>query len=255
MTDELKRNVNFLLAGSGLRREEGEQPVRLLLYHLLMTLSLHDRMSAGERDEVKKLYKRFRNLFSSKVVLKERKERAEKKSLPPHPLLKEKGAQRKVKENTHTVCDADSGFDEDLLERLEVFQKKCERYVGKYGRAMVDDFIRYWTLPNQTTGRMRFEETPYWRLSSMLESWHSKSFTKNDAAADLRLQKARSKQQKEQTGVEARQAEAAERERANAELERQIAERKAGAVSREEWLAMRAAKATEAAKSAEGGVP
>ncbi|MBQ4387116.1 MAG: hypothetical protein II822_05905, partial [Prevotella sp.] len=56
LIDEVKRNVNFLLAGSGLRREEGEQPVRRLLYHLLMTLSLHDRLSAEERAEVKKLH-------------------------------------------------------------------------------------------------------------------------------------------------------------------------------------------------------
>ena len=105
---------------------------------------------------------------------------------------------------------------------------------------MVDDFIRYWTLPNQATGRMRFEEQRYWRLSSKLKSWQNKSYTLDDAAASMRLTKAQQKKRKEGDEESRSKELAAERERANAELERQHAESKAGAVSREEWLAMKA---------------
>ena len=110
---------------------------------------------------------------------------------------------------------------------------------------MVEDFIRYWTLPNQTTGRMRFEEQRYWRLSSKLKSWQTKSFTIDDAVAAMRLTKARGKQAKEQSDAARQREQAAQREEANARLEAEIEERKAGAVTREEWLAMKAKKTTD----------
>ena len=62
----------------------------------------------------------------------------------------------------------------------------------------------------------------------------------NSVAASERLKKARGKRQKE--GDEERRSKelAAQREEANARLEEQIEQSKAGAVTREEWLAMKA---------------
>ena len=189
-----------------------------------------------------KLCKKLQYHFETKFSLKERKRKAKKENFPPNPLLKEKQTKEIEENNTHTVCDADSGFDEDLLKRYEVFAKKCEKYVGKYGRDMIDNFVRYWTMPNQETGKMQFEEKTYWRLSSMLESWSSKSYTKNDAAASMRLTKAQQKKQKEGNEEQKSKELAAQREEANARLEEQIEQSKAGAVTREEWLAMKAAR-------------
>jgi hypothetical protein len=104
---------------------------------------------------------------------------------------------------------------------------------------MVDDFIRYWTLPNQTTGRMRFEEQRYWRLCSKLKSWQTKSYTLDDAAAAMRLTKTRKQQAQEQTATAQQREQAAEREAANARREQEQEASKAGAVSYEEWKAMK----------------
>jgi len=60
----------------------------------------------------------------------------------------------------------------------------------------------------------------------------------NTAAAE-RLNKARGKRQQEQADTAQQRAIAAERERANAEAERQREADKAGAVSYEEWEAMK----------------
>ena len=198
--------------------------------------------AAAEKDMTTKLCKKLQYHFETKFSLKERKRKAKKENFPPNPLIKEKQTKEIEENNTHTVCDADSGFDEELLKRYEVFAKKCEKYVGKYGREMIDNFVRYWTLPNQATGKMKFEEETYWRLSSKLESWKNSSFTKNDAAASMRLSKTRGKRQKEGDEEQKSKELAAQREEANARLEEQIEQSKAGAVTREEWLAMKAAR-------------
>ena len=251
LIDEVKRNVNFLLAGSGLRREEGEQPVRRLLYHLLMTLSLHDRLSAEERAEVKKLHKRYKNLFASKVILKERKERLEKKSLPPHPLLKEKGVQRIDKENIYMAAGANADFEE----RREAFRQECLRLLTKDNKQLVADFFHFYSQPCKH-GKMLFERKHYWDTESRLMLWMNRSFNLDNTAAALRLERLKGRQSeqqaREQATSQAQQSEAQERERANAELERRIEESKAGAVSREEWLAMKAAGAERKEVSHEG---
>ena len=178
LIDEVKRNVNFLLAGSGLRREEGEQPVRRLLYHLLMTLSLHDRLSAEERAEVKKLHKRYKNLFASKVILKERKERLEKKSLPPHPLLKEKGVQRIDKENIYMAAGANADFEE----RREAFRQECLRLLTKDNKQLVADFFHFYSQPCKH-GKMLFERKHYWDTESRLMLWMNTSYNLDNTAA------------------------------------------------------------------------
>ena len=234
--------VRCLLESWALHEDGEERVVWETLHDLLMAVSRYELMSAAEKDMTTKLCKKLQYHFETKFSLKERKRKAKKENFPPNPLIKEKQTKDKEQKTLSTVCDADSGFDEDLLERLETFKQQCEKYVGKYGRAMVDDFIRYWTLPNQTTGRMRFEEQRYWRLSSKLKSWQNKSYTLDDAAASMRLTKAQQKKRKE--GDEERRSKelAAQREEANARREAEIEQSKAGAVSYEEWEAMKAAR-------------
>ena len=235
---KIEQNVDDLLQLSGI--ENDGLVVRQTLHHMLMCVKLSETLDAEKRERVAKWRKHFQFLIAIRFNLKERKRRKEKKNSPSYSPNKEKPQEAKGENTTPTVCDADSGFDEDLLKRLRAFEAKCEKYVGKYGRDMIDNFVRYWTMPNQETGKMQFEEKTYWRLSSMLESWSSKSYTKNDAAASMRLTKAQQKKQKEGNEEQKSKELAAQREEANARLEEQIEQSKAGAVTREEWLAMKA---------------
>ena len=242
--DVIKRYVTDWLTFSGVERKDMEVQVYEALHHLLTAMKLYDLMDADNRAFVSEFVNlRMNHFLNVKISIKtksqERKRNKEKKIIPPDPLLKEKDKKEKAENNTHTVCDADSGFDEELLKRYEIFAKKCEKYVGKYGREMIDNFVRYWSLPNQATGKMQFEEKTYWSLKPMLESWNNNSFTKNDAAAAMRLTKRQKKQVKEQADTKAQQEQAAQREAANARLEAQIEQSKSGAVSYEEWKALK----------------
>ena len=68
-----------------------------------------------------------------------------------------------------------------------------------------------------------------------IPGWRSTSTEVDDQAAELRLAKAKGKQQKEPE----QKAVAAKRDEDNARLEQEIAERKAGAVSYEDYLKMK----------------
>ena len=196
--------------------EDGEERVVWeTLHDLLMAVSRYELMSAAEKDMTTKLCKKLQYHFETKFSLKERKRKAKKENFPPNPLIKEKRTKEKEENTTPTVCDADSGFDEDLLKRLRAFEAKCEKYVGKYGREMIDNFVRYWTMPNQETGKMQFEEKTYWRLSSMLKSWQKNSNTIYNKVASMRLTKAQQKKQKTSDEEQRAKQLAAEREAAD----------------------------------------
>ena len=185
-------------------------------------------MSAADKDMTTKLCKKLQYHFETKFSLKERKRKAKKENFPPNPLIKEKQTKEIEKKHLSLVCDAKSAFREE-----------CLSYVGQYDTQLVTDFYNWWSEENPKTGKMRFEDMRYWNTKKRLERWVKNAFSSDNKAASERLTKARSKQAKEQSDAKVQQELAARREEANARLERQIEERKARAVTHEEWLAMR----------------
>ena len=125
-----------------------------------------------------------------------------------------------------------------LKERREVFLKECLQRRGKYDKQLLTDFFNHYSQED-SKGMMHFETERFWNLDNRLELWMNKRYNVDNKAAAERLKKARGKQQKEQTETEQQKLQAAQREEANTDLERQIAERKAGAVSYEEYKAMK----------------
>ena len=115
-----------------------------------------------------------------------------------------------------------------------MFWAELEQYIGKYDRQMVLAFYYYWAEEMKGVDHMRWEIQKSWNTSYRLAAWSKRSFAKNDEAAALRLAKAKGKTTPKQPSFDA-----AEREEANARLEREIAERKASAVPYEEYLKMK----------------
>ena len=229
----IERYVSDLLTVSGVEREGKEQGIGQALYHLLMSACMYELMSAEERGLLDGLSKKLQYFFSVKFALKERKRKTEKKIIPPNPLLKEKEKKEKEEKKREIVCDA-----------REAFHQECLRYVGQFDVQQLADFYNFWSEEDDK-GRMRFEAKRYWNTEKRLKRWMTTSYNVDNASAAIRLQRIQKRQPQQQS-------EAQERERANAELERRIEESKAGAVSREEWLAMKAAGAERKEVSHEG---
>ena len=221
--------VRCLLESWALHEDGEERVVWQTLHDLLMAVSRYELMSAAEKDMTTKLCKKLQYHFETKFALKERKRKAKKENFPPNPLIKEKQTKEIEKKVCVCVCDA-----------KEAFRQECLGFIGQYDKQLVANFFNYFTQPGRKTGKMLFEEQRHWSTKNRLELWVNNQHSADIMAASERLKKARGKRQKA-GDEEARSKQlAAEREEADARREREQEESKAGAVSREEWLAMKA---------------
>ena len=216
---KIERYVSDLMTVSGVEKEGKEQNVGLALYHLLMSAALRDLMSDDDKELFRQLTKKLQYFFCTRLSLKERKRKTEKKIIPPNPLLKEKEKKEKAEKHLSIVADA-----------KEAFRKECLQYVGQYGEQRVADFYRHWT-EDDANGRMRFERERFWNTATRLERWMKNEYSVANEMAAQRLQKLKKQQSKEVS--------AQERNEANDRLWQQYADMKKGAVSHEEWLRMK----------------
>ena len=215
---KIEQYVSCLLESWAVYDSGEERVVWQTLHDLLMAVSRYELMTDDEKALTTALAKKMQIHFETKFSIKERKETKKKKNFPPNPLLKEKAKKEtEEKQDTHTVGDAD----------LEAFRKECLKYIGKYDQQMVANFYNYFTQ-RDANGKMRFQNEPYWDTGKRIEAWANNSNTINDAVAAERRQKQKKKQ-----------AVAQERNEANDRLWQQYADMKKGAVSHEEWLAMK----------------
>ena len=166
-------------------------------------------------------------LNSSESDLKERKKRGEKKKSPRTPLIKEKKPEKIEKETSVCVGDA-----------KEDFRQECLRYIGQYDKQLVIDFYYYWSETSKR-GTMRFQRQKYWDTEKRLKRWCKNQYSSDITSAALRLERLKKREQGVSSVSERDRKLAAEREEANARLDREIEERKKGAVSHEEFLAMK----------------
>lgn len=61
----------------------------------------------------------------------------------------------------------------NLDKRRDTFTEQLRPYVQIYGRDMVNDFWKYWTEPNKSKTRMRFELEKTWDLNLRMQRWAS----------------------------------------------------------------------------------
>ena len=70
--------------------------------------------------------------------------------------------------------------DEKLTNKEDEFKKSIEPYVTKYGRDMCNEFCLYWTEPNKTKTKLRFELQKTWDVGRRLVTWakNNQKYTK-----------------------------------------------------------------------------
>jgi hypothetical protein len=227
--DEIDNDIVRQLENNGLKKGDREQRIKLLLTHAYMAIRMYWAMSPEDRVLTSEWHKKFKRSFSLKKFLKERKRNRERKIPPCTPLIK-KGH---LEKGTKTSQCAGQEF-HDLSERQMAFWMELEEYIGKYDRQTILRFFYYWAEEDKRTGKMKYETQSSWNTKYRLAIWSKRSYEVNDQAAELRLAKAKGKQQ-----AANQQTMTAERDDNNARLEQEIAERKASAVSYEEWLKMK----------------
>jgi hypothetical protein len=219
------------LENNGLKEGDREQQIKLLLTLTYMAVKMYWAMSSEDRILASQWHKKFRRFYSLTKFLRERQRSSRKESFPPAPPYLDK----EVQDKDEIPSLSPARVRKTLQVRQQMFWNELLRYEEKYDRQMLLSFYYYWA--EKVTGRrkMKMEVEKSWDTEYRLAAWSKRSFNKNDEAAALRLERAKGKStQKEPSPLCT-----AEREQDNEKLEREIAERKAGAVSYEEWLKMK----------------
>ena len=224
--EETMNKVDNLLTDRGLTKEYEKPAVRLMLLHLYSAIDIYRYMKQAEKNDAGFWFRKFKNSFTLRNFLKERKRPRERKNPPNNPLIR-KDPLEKVLKTTHTTKGEASNFGA----RQKAFWEACLNYEQEYGRQLLLKFFCYWAEEVKGTGLMLWETKRSWNMRLRLKAWSKKSYQLDDQTAALRLERAKAKATPKQPTIDV-----AEREEANARLEREIAERKAGAVSYEAYL-------------------
>ena len=222
------------LENNGLKNGDKEQQIKLLLTLTYMAVKMYWSMSPEDRVLASEWHKTFSSCYSLKNFLSERQRSSRKKSSPPAPPYLDKEEQDK--DEIPSLSPA--RVRKTLQVRQELFWNELLQYEGKYDRQMLLAFYYYWA--EKVTGRrkMKMEVMTSWDTEYRLAAWSKRSFNKNDEAAALRLEREKKTTVKHVATTVEQQAIAAKRAADNARLEQEIRERKAKAVSHEEYLKM-----------------
>jgi len=233
--ENLDNDIVRQLENNGLKNSDKEQQIKLLLTLTYMAVKMYWSMSPEDRALASEWHKKFTRFYSLKNFLKERQRSSRKKSSPPAPPYLDK----EVQDKDEIPSLSPARVKKTLQVRQELFWNELLQYEGKYDRQMLLAFYYYWA--EKVTGRrkMRLELETSWETKHRLEGWAQRSFNKNDEVAALRLERAKEKMTKQAATTAEQQAIAAKRAEDNEKLEREIAERKASAVSYEEYLKMK----------------
>lgn len=65
--------------------------------------------------------------------------------------------------------------EEEMKSRERIFYNALIPFVKTYGREMIRDFFDYWSEPNKSHSKMRFEQERTWDLSRRLQTWEKRS--------------------------------------------------------------------------------
>lgn len=93
--------------------------------------------------------------------------------------MKENGKQPKAK-GSKSKQNANDNQSVTIENRKHKFTEDLKAYLEKYGKDMLNEFHRYWTEPNKSNTKMRFEMEKTWSTALRLENWARKDKSFNN---------------------------------------------------------------------------
>lgn len=65
---------------------------------------------------------------------------------------------------------------QNMAKNKKAFQDDLSKFLDRYSADMLNDFFSYWTEPNKSQTKMRFEQQPTWDLSRRLSRWEKNNY-------------------------------------------------------------------------------
>lgn len=104
---------------------------------------------------------------------KKRKEAANKRWVSEKNIIVPE--EEKEVESSPIVKPTIVNKEEEMKSRERIFYNALIPFVKTYGREMIRDFFDYWSEPNKSHSKMRFEQERTWDLSRRLQTWEKRS--------------------------------------------------------------------------------
>ena len=70
----------------------------------------------------------------------------------------------------------DNNKEDDINKRMLLFKKSLEKLSNQYNKDTIENFFNYWSEPNKSNTKMKFEQQTTWDLSRRLKRWSSYDF-------------------------------------------------------------------------------
>ena len=67
----------------------------------------------------------------------------------------------------------------DINERHNNFEDDVKNYQSLFGEDSINDFVSYWSEPNKSNTKMKFEQQPTWDTKRRIQRWIGNDFTSN----------------------------------------------------------------------------
>lgn len=71
-------------------------------------------------------------------------------------------------------------INDNINKKENKFREQLQPFSKKYSREILDEFFRYWTEPNKSGTKLRWEMEKTWDISRRLARWDSNKFNKKD---------------------------------------------------------------------------
>ncbi len=128
--------------------------------------------------------------IATPTVTDKKETKQKNEDIPPAPPKEEK-KQKKEKNSPTTACAREkisTKSDEERLERRrQRFVDALQPFAERYGQEMIGQFAEYWTEPNRSNTRMRFELQRTWNTSIRLARWARNDYAFNPPPSNNRL--------------------------------------------------------------------
>jgi hypothetical protein len=131
--------------------------------YVIITICNYDRYQCGNIATNEQDNEQFNNQITIK-------QRANNEQTKEYKNIKEKNISKDILKKKSRITALSLSFEQ----RKDIFIEQVAPYTETYGASMVGDFIAYWTEPNRSQTKMRYELERTWDVERRLSTWEKK---------------------------------------------------------------------------------
>lgn len=156
---------------------------------LMKRMAVMDKTSELQRERVRKRWERQKmdegnsekETYRGNTTVEPRNNGGNTDVIPNHT---NKTKIKETKEsNTNVLPKKAASSDAPIKQREILFYESLKPYLDDYGKEMLREFYDYWSEPNKSKTKMRFESEKTWDVGRRLKRWSNNNFEKNGKAS------------------------------------------------------------------------